>query len=80
MKSSRDDRLAHQQAILRFLDTYGQANTEERLWQLFRLTLSSEEGNDWNEIDRANWFHFYELLRGLVRANYGLVKGRGSNH
>jgi len=77
MKSSRDDRLSHQQAILRFLDTYGQASTEERLWQLFRLTLSSEEGNDWNEIDRANWCTFYELLRGLVRANYGLVKGRG---
>lgn len=77
MKSSRDDRVAHQQAILRFLDTYGQASTEERLWQLFRLTLSSEDGNDWNEIYRANWFYFYELLRGLVKANYGLVKGRG---
>ncbi|MCG7751774.1 hypothetical protein [Flavihumibacter cheonanensis] len=77
MKSSRDDRLAHQQAILRFLDTYGQASTEDRLWQLFRLTMSSEEGNDWNEMDRANWCTFYELLRGLVRANYGLVKGRG---
>lgn len=80
MKSSRDDRLAHQQAILEFLDAYGLAYTKEHLWQMFRLTLSSEEGNDWNEIDRANWFSFYELLRGLVRANYGLVKGRGSNH
>ena len=80
MKSHSNETLAHQQAILRFLDTYRQASTEERLWQLFRLTLISEEGNDWNEIDRANWFHFYELLRGLVRANYELVKGRGSNH
>lgn len=71
MKSSRGDRLAHQQAILRFLDTYGQASTEERLWQLFRLTLSSEEGNEWDEIDRANWFHFYELLRGLVKGRGG---------
>jgi Trp operon repressor len=75
MKSSRDDRLAQQQAILRFLDIYEQASTEERLWQLFRLTLSSEEGNDWNEKDRVNWFYFYELLRGLVRRNNRIVKG-----
>ena len=65
MKSSRDDRLAHQQAILRFLDTYGQASTEERLWMMFWLTLSIKEGNDLNEIQRANWFHFYELLNRL---------------
>jgi len=77
MKSHRNETLAHQQAILEFLDAFGLAKSEERLWQKFRLTLSSEEGNEWNEIDRANWFSFYELLRGLVRANYGLVKGRG---
>ena len=80
MKSHLNETLAHQQAIIAFLDMYGLAYTEEHLWQMFRLTLSSEEGNDWNEIDRASWFTFYELLRGLVRANYGLVKGRGSNH
>jgi hypothetical protein len=73
MRNKQNDRVGHQQAILRFLDAFGQKYTEERLWQMFRLTLSSEEGNDWNEIDRANWFTFYELLRDLVRANYVLV-------
>jgi hypothetical protein len=76
MRNKQNDRVGHQQAILRFLDTYRLVNTEEQLWVMFRLTLSSEEGNDWNEIQRANWFHFYELLRDLVRANYALVRER----
>lgn len=61
-----------QKAIYRFFDTYGLANMEERLWQMFRLTMSSEEVNEWTEVQRANCFHFYELLFDLLKANYAL--------
>jgi hypothetical protein len=76
MRNKQNDRVGHQQAILRFLDTYRLVNSEEQLWVMFRLTLSSEEANAWNEIERATWFHFYELLVGLVRGNYALVRER----
>ncbi|MBL7770011.1 MAG: hypothetical protein JNK20_13595 [Flavipsychrobacter sp.] len=76
MRNKPNDRVGQQQAILRFLDTYRLVHTEEKLWMMFRLTLNSEEGNAWNEIERANWFHFNELLVGLVMGNYALVRER----
>lgn len=61
-----------QKAIFQFFDTYGLGSSQDQLWQMFRLTISSEEINDWSEVKRANCFHFYELLLGLLKANYTL--------
>ncbi len=61
-----------QKAIYQFFDTYGLASSHEQLWQMLRLTISSEEINEWNEIKRANCFHFYELLIDLLKASYTL--------
>lgn len=37
---------------------------------MLRLTISSEEINEWNEVKRANCIHFYELLLDLLKSNY----------
>lgn len=59
-----------QKAIYQFFDTYGLGSSHERLWQMLRLTISSEETNEWNEVKRANCIHFYELLLDLLKSNY----------
>lgn len=72
MRNKENHRVGYQQAIFRFLDTYRLVHTEEKLWMMFRLTLNSEEGNDWNEIQWANWFGFYELLVGGGKRKLGV--------
>lgn len=67
-----------QKAIYRFFDTYGLASSYERLWQMLRLTIGSEEINEWNAAKRSNCFHFNELLLDLLKSNYVLfLKMRG---
>lgn len=61
-----------EKAIYRFFDTHGLGKSQERLWQMLRLTLSSEEINDWNEAKRAGCIQFYEHLLELIKANYAL--------
>ncbi|HTN08533.1 hypothetical protein [Agriterribacter sp.] len=61
-----------QKAICKFFDMYGLGSAHERLWEMLRLALSSGEINDWNEVQRANIIHFYELLAQLIKANYML--------
>lgn len=70
-----------QKAIYQFFDTYGLARSHEHIWQMLRLTISSKETNEWNEIKRANCIHFYELLLDLLKANYVLfLKMRNETH
>ncbi|HEX5154768.1 MAG TPA: hypothetical protein VFW07_25150 [Parafilimonas sp.] len=59
-------------AIYQFFDTYGLGSPHERLWQMLKLTLSSKEVNDWNEVQRENSIHFYEMLLALIKSNYVL--------
>jgi hypothetical protein len=61
-----------QKAITDFFDTYGLASAHDRLWQMVKQTLSSQDINGWNEVKRANCIHYYELLTELLNANYAL--------
>ena len=44
MRINPNDRVGHQQAIVRFLDIYRQSCTEVQLWLMFRLTLAVRKG------------------------------------
>lgn len=59
-------------AIYQFFDAYGLGVPHEKLWQMLKLTLSSEEVNDWNQVQRENCIHFYEMLLALIKSNYVL--------
>ena len=61
-----------QESIYTFFDTYALGSSYEKLWQMFRLTLSNEDLNGWSANKRANWNHFFELLTHLITANYVL--------
>lgn len=61
-----------QKAICAFFDMYDLGSANERLWEMLKLALSSGEINNWNEVQRANVIHFYELLAQLINANYML--------
>ncbi len=70
-----------QKSIYLFFDTYGLDRSHERLWQMLRLTMGSEEINDWDHVKRIGYFHFYELLCDLLNSNYVLFLGmRGETH
>jgi hypothetical protein len=61
-----------QDIIFRFYDTFNLARSHERLWEMMKITLSSQDINDWDEVQRSNCIHFYELLTDLIKANYML--------
>ncbi|RYE59280.1 MAG: hypothetical protein EOP48_01365 [Sphingobacteriales bacterium] len=67
---SKDQLENPQKYIYSFFDRYGLGSSHNRLWHMLRLTISSEEINEWNEVKLASCIHFYELLSQLLKANY----------
>ena len=59
-----------QAIIYRFYDTYGLMSPHEMLWEMLKTTLSSNEIDDWDSIERSNYLYFFGLLKDLINANY----------
>jgi hypothetical protein len=57
-------------AICRFYDMYGLAEPHKRLWEMLKLTLSSDEISGWDAVQRSNYIFFFEMLKELINANY----------
>ncbi len=54
-----------------FLD-FDMAACRERLWNLLKGLMNSEESDGWDHVERSNYIHFFESLETLIEANYVL--------
>ncbi len=61
-----------QKVIYDFFDNYELGRTHDRLWEMFKCTLTHIDTSNYSEIDRANSFYFYEKLLELLKADYVL--------
>lgn len=60
--------------IYAFCDAFDLNGCRERLWGALKGLFSSEEVQDWNAIDRGNYFFFFERLEALLEASYLLYE------
>ena len=56
--------------ISNFFQEFGLNDSKQRLWQMMKALLSSEELNHWDQDCRSEAIFFYERLEGLLEANY----------
>lgn len=61
-----------QKVIYEFFDNYGLGRAHDKLWEMFKCTLTHIDTSDYSEVDRSNSFYFYEKLLELLNADYVL--------
>jgi len=65
-----------QYIISEFCSTYDARAVQTILWDMLKLTLSSEAAGNWNEQQRADYIFAYEGLVQLIEATYALTEQR----
>jgi hypothetical protein len=58
--------------ISNFFQEFGLNDSKQRLWQMMKALLSSEELNHWDQDCRSEAIFFYERMEGLLEANYAI--------